>query len=284
MSYYGVADANALIVGVAVQSADPADLTRQAQAMIAAIPANHKIMSANLVGAGDGHTFVFESEYAPMVLSGLDPTTVVVQAFLFSSIADFQQNRDAALVALLAKLSAPNILTDTLISGASQGTRFMGLLLAAFPPAFVIAFEPSKIRRGSAGQQLPSGASTVVDWNVASPQLTQQNFPFPVGPTTQITIPSDGTYDILCGMNLENGGGVITDIVGQLYRNASVLCEQELPNIAFAAPSPAIGFMLASTIDAVAGELITVQVHPSGSAPLITAGDGETWISVVKRP
>lgn len=127
MSRYGSVDPGADITTRIVQSASPLDLARRvnaALAEIAMLPNMQVIASMTLAGAGDGHTFTVTIEAAAMadVQGGLMPATPGVQCYMASEASALLKARNA-----LTLPTEP--LAEVQVSGAAQGTRFMGMLV-----------------------------------------------------------------------------------------------------------------------------------------------------------
>lgn len=151
-----------------------------------------------------------------------------------------------------------------------------------FSPA-VAAFSPAKIRRASLAVVIPGGVSTDIDWNTPSPQLAPFNFPFPVGPTTDLVLPENANYIIQVGICLQVGVAPLTSIDVSLFRDAAILDEFTAQSLAVPA-GQFISCTLVSTIDGIGGNTIHVEVSPSAGCTVTTQGDGLTWISAIKVP
>jgi len=119
-----VSGANSLISRV-VQSAMPTDLAARVNAAIAALPAGYVVVGLTLAGAGQGHTFTVEIEAGLLadVSGGFQAAAPQVTCFLASE----------AEALLLARIQASpaigQVFADTQVAGASDGTRFMGMVV-----------------------------------------------------------------------------------------------------------------------------------------------------------
>jgi len=131
---------------VFVESALPADLAARATTAIAAIANTRLITAINLAGGGDGHTFVVEIEsalIADVTTGGLVPSSTQVQCYMAA--------QSEALALARSRVSVPSnrSILDEQLAGASQGTRFMGLIVettAAFDSGGGIQFSLNDLR------------------------------------------------------------------------------------------------------------------------------------------
>jgi len=134
-----------------IESADPVDMETKVAALIASYAArnteapqtNAWVMThLHLAGGGDGHTFVLATEWAnpseatnPVSATGISPTAVALFFFMAATQASLPQYRTLAQERLSTLFDAPvSALTvterQTIWSGASQGTPFMGAVVA----------------------------------------------------------------------------------------------------------------------------------------------------------
>lgn len=107
-----------------VESADPDDLAAQANAAVTALPAGYVVVEITLAGAGQGPTFTIsiEAGLAADVVGGFI-TPPVLRCFAASTAE--------ALTSLRAAAGPPvgEIYADTQMAGASNGQRFMALVV-----------------------------------------------------------------------------------------------------------------------------------------------------------
>lgn len=110
-----------------VQAADPVVLQTRLNALFAAFAANPnlRIASITLAGAGDGHTFVVELVRVLVtdIIGGvgLDPAQLTATCYMAADAFELSAQRN--------KVTPATPIGDEQLAGASQGTRFMGLIL-----------------------------------------------------------------------------------------------------------------------------------------------------------
>lgn len=126
MSNYGTVSAGKTVNTAVVQSANPEDLQRRVNAVIAKIaqpPGANLIASMTLAGAGDGHTFTVTIEWAPggdFAEGGLTPG---------DGVACYMASQSEALLAARIAAGGSGPFADSQVAGASGGSRFMGMLV-----------------------------------------------------------------------------------------------------------------------------------------------------------
>jgi hypothetical protein len=124
-----------------VQAADPVIMQAGVAAVLAELSgANWVLTHIDLAGGGDGHTFVCTMEFADTVAvagsTGLvvDPLTLGIFFYMAAQSEALVAARNAVRPAIAALFSPPISATQvdivqTLVAGASKGTRFMGGLV-----------------------------------------------------------------------------------------------------------------------------------------------------------
>lgn len=126
MSRYGsiVISSTASRISRIVESADPDDLAAQANAAVTALPSGYVVVEITLAGAGQGPTFTIsiEAGLAADVVGGFI-TPPVLRCFAASNAE--------ALTTLRPAAGPPvgEIYADTQYAGASNGQRFMALVV-----------------------------------------------------------------------------------------------------------------------------------------------------------
>lgn len=127
---------DSLRVALFIESADPVDLQARVAAALAPFIAAEvwQMAHADLAGGGDGHTFIFWAEvYNATVLSGgggLDLLSDFMDRFWMAAQSEALANANDATVAAIFPVTEL-VLRQTLLGGASQGTRVMGAYLGA---------------------------------------------------------------------------------------------------------------------------------------------------------
>jgi hypothetical protein len=137
MSRYGVIANTSQSQSVFIQSADPVDMQTRVNAALAALAPTALIVEINLVGAGDGHTFVMEIVHAAvpadpvagpypvsrglLVLAGF----LRIRCFVAGDAQEFQVQRARAIAGVTGNL------IDEFTAGGSKGTRIMGVIVEA---------------------------------------------------------------------------------------------------------------------------------------------------------
>lgn len=128
MSRFGSATNSADLFFRFAQSADAADLAARANALLSQVPDGYSIIDITLAGAGDGHTFVVIIEAASEAVGGLPTGQIGVGCYVAAGAIELQKQR-AFLQGFASGLPAGAGILDSQLAGASQGTRFMGLLV-----------------------------------------------------------------------------------------------------------------------------------------------------------
>jgi hypothetical protein len=125
------------MISAIAQSADPVDLQRRVNAALAKLATDLPgsiLATLTLAGAGDGHTFLVKIEATtsgPPI--GIVIPTVAARVFCYQA-ADALELQKAQAFAQAAALAAGLLfINDEQISGASQGTRFMGMIVGTAP-------------------------------------------------------------------------------------------------------------------------------------------------------
>lgn len=124
MSRYGTFTSGPNVIALQAQSSLAEDLQAQTMAKIAALPAGYVVVDIALAGAGDGFEFMVNIEAVPTadVLSG---------GFAAPPSLVFYQASEASALGVARRLASPpsGPVADSQLVGASQGTRFMGMLV-----------------------------------------------------------------------------------------------------------------------------------------------------------
>lgn len=139
MSTFGfpTVTAGGVIKHAFVESAEPSDLENKVNAALAALAAENFTLAPmiTLSGGGDGHVFVVNivgaKVGANVVIQGqLIPSTGPFGCRAFCYFASDSEALVPACDQAMARLIASTLpFIDSQIAGASQGTRFMGMLL-----------------------------------------------------------------------------------------------------------------------------------------------------------
>lgn len=131
----------AILRHIYIESADPGDMQRRVAAKLAELAADQdhlwRVAFIALAGAGDGHTFVTQLDLGDAndsgheVVDGLLPGDMTVFYFMAAQSEALTAARDALRPAIadLVTANGAQTLLQTLLAGASQGTRCMGGVL-----------------------------------------------------------------------------------------------------------------------------------------------------------
>ena len=209
MAQFGVVSPTANVAVTYVQSADPADLqlrTQKAIDAIAKLPDDQRISNITLAGGGDGHTFVALIDFAPKAdfESGdapLNPANTKVIAYMASNQAALPGARERALK---ATPDAGMAVFNELLEGASQGTRFMGMIICAVGQA------TTAFARGHAAYS--ADAPNILDITVAD-----QFEPLPFAPNPYVDNPANLLFE------QDPAGSGIMKYIGDLPISVNVI-------------------------------------------------------------
>jgi len=229
MAQFGVVSPTANVAVTYVQSADPVDLqlrTQKAIEAIAKLPDDQRISNITLAGGGDGHTFVALIDFAPEAdfESGdapLNPANTKVIAYMASNQAALPAARERALK---ATPDAGMAVFNELLEGASQGTRFMGMIICA------VGQPTTAFARGHAAYS--ADAPNILDITVVD-----QFEPLPFAPNPYVDNPANLLFE------QDPAGSGIMKYTGDLPISVNVI--GYISAAAFALPNVHVGLAVA---------------------------------------
>lgn len=179
MSRYGsIASALANAQQLRIQSADPTDMQTRLNAALTALAIGSVITAIDLVGAGDGATFLATVTYTPATDPANAPagivkggaTSVQVRCWVAGDGTQFGVQRALALTGVTA------VISDEITAGASQGTRLMGLAVITSETGFLGT--NGGIEAVAMGTALAAGSNLVIGAVAAGMTLTSTTLLF----------------------------------------------------------------------------------------------------------
>ncbi len=136
MTQYAVAELSD-VTNSFIQAAEPDELASRLNAVLQDTLGGNVVLSLELAGGGDGHTFVVgvERSTTPGLGTPLDDDNLI-GCYLAASESELAVAKDACVAAMLA-LTPPVEgqtleVVDDQLAGAAKGTRFMGMIVAIY--------------------------------------------------------------------------------------------------------------------------------------------------------
>jgi hypothetical protein len=123
-----------------VQAAEADVLAAAVNAQLQALA--DEVMSLNLAGGGDGHTFAAEivqsgNSVDPILPVDVEGENALVGCYLASNAETLEIARAKTVAAMIASTPPPGymeplVVVDEQVAGAAKGTRFMGLIVGVW--------------------------------------------------------------------------------------------------------------------------------------------------------